>query len=174
MISSTRKIIGFGIAVLVLTACQISKKELGKEITRLENEIATEYNMEKMDSLSLLYQQYIKEYPQDSLVAEYLYKSGMLNISLRNGPEALTDLTVLANRFPKYAYLPEVYYYIAFIYEDIMYDIIAAKAAYYSFIDKYPNHRLLPDATLSIQYLGQSPEEIVATFQQNDTIHLEE
>jgi outer membrane protein assembly factor BamD (BamD/ComL family) len=174
MISSTRKIIGFTMALLALTACQFSKNELDKQITRLESEISAEYNMEKMDSLSLLYQQYIKKFPQDSMVAEYLYKSGMLNISLRNGPEALSDLTNLANKYPKNIHLPEVYYYIAFIYEDIMYDIVSAKAAYNTFIDKYPTHRLVPDAKLSIRYLGQSPEEIVASFQQDDTVHIEE
>jgi outer membrane protein assembly factor BamD (BamD/ComL family) len=122
--------------------------------------------MEKIDSLLLLYQQYVTEFPQDSLVAEYLYRSGKLNIILRKGGEALSDFTNLINKFPKNEHLPEVYYYKAFVYEDIMYDIISAKTAYYDFINRYPDHKLVQDAKLSIQYLGKSPEEIVASFEQ--------
>jgi hypothetical protein len=122
--------------------------------------------MEKIDTLLVLYQQYVAEFPKDSMVAEYLYRSGKLNMILRKGTEALSDFTNLIDRFPLNEHLPEVYYYKAFIYEDILYDIMAARTAYYDFINRYPEHKLVQDAKLSIQYLGKSPEEIVASFEQ--------
>jgi outer membrane protein assembly factor BamD (BamD/ComL family) len=147
----------------------MSQDKINTQIIRLENEISTEYHLEKMDTLLLLYQQYMVEFPQDSLVAEYLYRSGKINMMLRKGSEALSDFTNLIDKFPQNEHLPEVYYYKAFIYESIMYDIISAKTAYYDFINRYPNHKLVQDAKLSIQYLGKSPEEIVASFEQRNS-----
>jgi outer membrane protein assembly factor BamD (BamD/ComL family) len=93
---------------------------------------------------------------------------------LRKGPEALSDFSRLTSKFPQNPHLQEAYYYKAFVYEDIMYDIAAAKIAYNDFINRFPTHKLVTDATLSIKYLGQSPEEIVASFQQNDSSNIEE
>jgi outer membrane protein assembly factor BamD (BamD/ComL family) len=151
---------------LLFVSCQPVKDKTSEQIGRLESETGNEYNEKKMDSLLLLYRQYISEFPQDSMVAEYLYRSGMLNMSLRKGPEALSDFTNLINKFPKNKHLPEVYYYKAYVYEDIIYDVSAARTAYYEFINRYPEHKLVGDATLSIRYLGKSPKEIVASFEE--------
>jgi outer membrane protein assembly factor BamD (BamD/ComL family) len=169
MVKSIRKIIYCSVALLFFISCESPKAKTEKEIGRLENETSTEYNIKKIDSLLLFYQQYMKEFPQDSMVEEYLYRSGILNMHLRKGAEALSDFTNLINKFPQNKHLPEVYYYKAFIYEDIIYDIALAKTAYYDFITRYPNHKLVQDATLSIQYLGKSAEEIVASFERQNT-----
>jgi outer membrane protein assembly factor BamD (BamD/ComL family) len=166
MKNSIKTIIYFSIISLFLISCQTSKEKIEKQINELEKETSAQYNVEKMDSLSLLYQQYISEFPQDSMIAEYLYKSGRVNMILGRGAEALSDFTNLINKFPNHVHLPEAYYYKAFIYEDIMYDIALARVAYFDFINRYPNHKLVQDATLSIQYLGKSPAEIVASFEQ--------
>jgi TolA-binding protein len=168
MVNNIKRIIYFSAILMFLMSCKTSKDEVNTAISRLENETAIEYSMKKMDSLLVLYQQYITEFPQDSIVAEYLYRSGRLNMILRRGSEALSDFTILINKFPQDKHLPEVYYYKAFIYEDILYDIMSARTAYYDFINRYPEHKLVQDAKLSIQYLGKSPEEIVASFEQQN------
>jgi TolA-binding protein len=141
---------------------------LREQITLLENEISAGYDAAKMEKLSVLYKDYINTFPQDSMVIDYLFKSGTLNMTLRKGTEALTDFTTLINKFSQSPHLAEAYYYRAYVYEDIIYDIESARIAYQDFIARFPNNPLVKDATLSIQYLGKSPEEIVASFEEKE------
>jgi len=166
--SKLKKTIGIVIAAAFLLGCQSSKSKLREQIVLLENEMSAEYDVKKAEKLSFLYQEYIAKFPQDSMVIEYLFKSGEINISLRRGSEALSDFTTLIDKFPQSPHIAEACYYRAYVYEDIIYDIEAAKASYNEFINRFPDHQLVKDAALSIQYLGMSPEEIVASFEQKE------
>jgi len=163
--NTLKKIVGLIIAVTFLVACQSSKSKLGEQIAALEKETSAEFDVQKLDNLLSLYHQYIKKFPQDASIEEYLFKAGTLSLSLRKGGEALSDFTTLIDRFPQSVHLAEAYYYKAFVYEDVIYDIEAARIAYNEFISKFPYNQLVNDAKLSIQYLGMSPEEIVASFE---------
>ena len=166
--NTLKKTVGLIVAVMFLVACQSSKTKLSKQIAVFEKEISAEFDVKKMDNLLSLYHQYIKEFPQDTAIEAYLFKAGTLSVTLRKGGEALSDFTTLISRFPQSKYIAEAYYYKAFVYEDIIYDIEAARNAYNDFILKFPDHQLASDAKLSIQYLGMSPEEIVASFEQKE------
>ena len=163
-----KKSIGIIVAATVLVSCQLSKSKLSEQITLLENETSEAYDVVKLEKLSSLYREYINKFPQDSLVIEYLFRSGTLNMTLRNGGEALSNFTTLINRFPQNPYLAEAYYYKAYVYEDILYEIEEARIAYYEFINRFSEHQLVKDATLSVQYLGKSPEEIVLDFEEKE------
>lgn len=167
-----KKSICLAFVAVMLTACQASKEKLNEQIKVLEKEMSTEHSAQTRERLLVLCQDYVSKYPKDSLAPEYLFKAGTLNVSLRKGEEALSNFVNLINRYPKSEYIPQAYYYIAFVYEDVIYDIIAAEAAYTEFIERYPNHKLAEDAKLSIRYLGKSPEDIIASFEQmqNDSI----
>ena len=168
MMNILKKSVCVGLAVIALTACQSSKEKLNERIALLEKEAAAGYSVEKNASLLQVYAEYIGKFPQDSLSGEYLFKSGTVNMSMRKGDEALSNFKDLINKFPRSPYLPEACYYTAFIYEDIIYDIIAAEVAYKNFIERYPEHKLVTDAKLSIKYLGKSPEEIIASFEEKE------
>jgi outer membrane protein assembly factor BamD (BamD/ComL family) len=161
------------VMALLATACQSKQEKLKTQIAQKEAEMENQYDVAKMDSLLTLYWHYCKEFPQDSLTEEYLFRSGTTNMSLRKGEEAMGNFIMLVQQFPHSKYLPEVYYYRGFIFEDILYDIASAEEAYHEFIRRYPSHKLVTDATLSIQYLGKSSEEIISSFEQKeDTITL--
>ena len=163
--NTLRKSIGIMITTAVLVACQSPKNKLSEQITLLENETSAGFDAVKLKKLSSLYREYINQFPQDSLVMGYLFRSGTLNMALKNGGDALSDFTTLINRFPQSPYLAEAHYYKAYVYEDILYEIEEARIAYYEFINRFPEHQLVQDATLSIQYLGKTPEEIVKGFE---------
>ena len=163
--NTLKKLAGLVIVVTFFVACQSPKSKLGEQIAMLEKETSSEFDAKKLDNLLSLYHKYINEFPQDVMIEEYLFKAGTLSLSLRKGGEALSNFTALINKFPQSAHLAEAYYYKAFVYEDIIYDIEAARIAYNDFIVRFPDHQFAPDAKLSIQYLGMSPEEIVATFE---------
>ena len=163
--NTLQKSIGIIVASAVLFACQSPKSKLSKQITLLENETSTGYDVEKIEKLSSLYREYITQFPQDSMVIDYLFKSGTVNMTLRKGNESLSDFTTLIDKFPQSQHIAQAYYYRAYVYEDILYDIDAARIAYNDFITRFPEHPLVRDAALSIQYLGKSPEEIVDSFE---------
>ena len=159
---------------ILFCACQPSQEKLAEQIAQQEQEFLKQYDTTALNNLLSLYQSYIERFPQDSLVAKYLFNSGKVNMSMRKGAEALRDFTNFTINFPQHELSPEAYYYIAYTYEDIMNDISAAKTAYYDFLVRFPDHKLATDANLSIKYLGMSPEAIVASFEQNDTTSIEE
>lgn len=152
--------------MLLFAACTSSKEKQNEQIANAEKEIAQQYDTVKMRQLVGLYQEYVTEYPKDSLSGEYLFRSGTTNMALSKGADALRDFTNFTNLFPQNKLLPEAYYYKAHIYENIMFDFVAAKTAYYEFLARYPEHKLATDASLSIQYLGKSADEIIALFEQ--------
>jgi len=162
-----QKAIYLAIAVLIFTACQISKEKLSEQIKVSEEEVSKSFNPEEMKQLRGLYKEYINKFPEDGLSVEYLFKCARINISLRDGNAAIKDFTNLINRYPESEYAPQAYYYIAFVYEDVIYDIVAAEVAYNDFIEKYPEHELANDARRSIKYLGKSPEEILTSILEN-------
>jgi len=166
--NTLKRFIGIVVVASVLVACQSSKSKLSEQITLLENETSAGYDVAKLEKLSSLYREYITKFPQDSKVIEYLFQSGTVNIILRKGGEASSDFTMLVDKFSQSPHLAEAYYYIAYVYEDILYNIEAARLAYQDFMTQFPKHRLAADAALSIQYLGMSPEEIVASFEQKE------
>ncbi len=154
------------ILMLIFTACSSSKEKLNEQIAKTEKEISQQYDTVKMRQLVELYQEYVQEFPKDSLSGEYLFRSGSLNMTLGKGADALRDFTNFINLFPQNNLLPEAYYYKAHIYENIMFDFVVAKTAYYDFLARYPEHKLAMDATFSLQYLGKSTDEIIALFEQ--------
>ena len=166
--NTLKRFIGIIVVATVLVACQSSKSKLSEQITLLEKETSTGYDVAKLEKLSSMYREYITKFPQDSKVVEYLFQSGTVNIILRKGGEASSDFTMLVDKFSQSPHLAEAYYYIAYVYEDILYDIEAARLAYTDFITRFPEHKLVSDAKLSIQYLGVSPEEIIASFEQKE------
>ena len=116
--------------------------------------------------MTTAYKDYVKTFPQDSLSAEYLLRAGSINIKLGKGGEAIQNFDRIINYYPNFAKLPEVYYYKAYTYEAVIFDLAQARAGYTEFINRFPEHPMVTDAQLSIKYLGMTPEEIVASFDQ--------
>jgi hypothetical protein len=50
-----------------------------------------------------------------------------------------------------------------------LYDIENANNAYYEFVAKFPSHKLALEASLAISRLGKSPDEIMASFTENNS-----
>ncbi len=74
--------------MLIFTACSSSKEKLNEQIAKTEKEISQQYDTVKMRQLVELYQEYVQEFPKDSLSGEYLFRSGSLNMTLGKGADA--------------------------------------------------------------------------------------
>ena len=164
----TMKIGGIVILTALITGCTSPKEKLREQIASAEKELTTQYDMDKLSILEGLYQQYINAYPTDSLSQEYLFRSGSINISLKQGANALRDFTNYTNLFPEGKRIAEAYFYKAHVYDEIMHDFSAAKTAYYDFLSRFAEHTLAEAAAFSLQYLGKSNDEIIALFEQQN------
>ena len=154
--------------VVLFSACQSKKEKKSAAIATAEKELAQTYNEDLQYRLIALYQDYATVFPEDSMSAEYLFRSADLNMRLERGQEALADLDAVIAKYPNYERIPECYFMKGFVYENVLYDIEAAQNAYYDFVGKFPSHKLALDASIAISLLGKSPEEIVASFENKE------
>lgn len=144
------------------------KESMSSKINMLESEIMKNFDEKKVSELIKLCLDYEKKFPQDSLVPYFLYKAGA-NFSYLNKPyDALRCFDRVYKLFPDYDKAPVSLFHIAGIYSDMLNDTASARETYNTFILKYPNHKLVEDARLSIENLGKSLEELVEEWEKNE------
>lgn len=165
VMKSRKKILVFlMVGIVLVVACQSKKEKLNAQIAAAEKEVVESYKTEAVNRLLTLYQKYTAAFPEDSLAVEYLFRSAEFNMRLNKGEEALANLDAVITKYPDSWRVPECYFLKGFVYEDVLYDLENAENAYYEFVAHFPSHKLARDASLAISYLGKSPEEIVASF----------
>jgi TolA-binding protein len=98
----------------------------------------------------------------------YLYKAGAHYSYLEKPYEALKCFDRVYKLFPDYEKAPVSLFHIATLYSDQLNDTAKARDLYNVFIEKYPQHKLVGDAKLSIENLGKSLEELVAEWEQKE------
>lgn len=161
-------LIALSLVLISLVACGPSQTKQIKEIKQLEKIIGETFDTVKMNQLVLLYDNYISQFPNDSLSDDYLFKVANLSRVLKNGEKALKYYTLLIQNYPLSEFVPECYFFKGVVNEEVIYDMGAAALSYKEFINAFPNHQLAKDAELSLQYLGKSPDEIVEMFKNTD------
>ena len=154
-----------GAFVFLMAACTPSPSKLQQQIATLEQQVTNDPDLKQWEELVGLYEKYVKHYPTDSLCPEYLFKEANLYRVMKQADPAMNALVAVVDRYPGSVRVPECYFMRALIYEEVVYDPVMAKQAYLTFLERYPDHPLAETARYSIQYLGKSPEEIVAMFE---------
>lgn len=151
--------------MILFFACTESRNKQHKKILMLENTLQDSYDTLKMAKLVESYDNYVNDFPADSLASVYVFRAAEMNRVLGKGTEALSDYHLLIKKYPESVYVPEAYFFIAVVYENVLYDFTKASVSYREFMDKFPEHTLVKDAKLSLEYLGKSPEEIIKMFE---------
>jgi len=156
---------------VLLVACQSKKEKLNTQIVETEKQVSELYSTETLNQLVMLYQRYAKEFPKDSLAVKYLFRSAEVNMRMKKGNEALTNLDIIIANYPDNKLVPVCYFMKGFVYEDVLYDIANAINAYYEFVAKFPRHELAITASTTIFYLesGKTTDEIVASFKNSNS-----
>jgi len=167
------------IASLVFVSCidvvEVNKKDiLVKNIDSIEQKIFSdkEYTPIKsdIDTMILLYDNYIDKYKDDSLAIIYMFKkAGLLKIN-HQYEQAIAIFEDINMNHPKFNRAPDALLYEAMIYGDDLKNEVMAEKKYKEFISKYPNHPYRKDAEDLIKLLGKSDEEIMEMILKNDTI----
>ena len=173
-------IIIFSTIAVLLTACNVkeqsNKDVLINEITTLNESLIDTVNFYlNIDTAKVLitkYENFIKEYENDSLTPIYLLKVADLSISTKEYNKAISFYETVYNKYSDYKKAPQALFLQAMIYADFLKNESAAKIKYKEFIDKYPNHELTDDAKKSIEFIGKTPAEILEIIQSKDSLSI--
>ncbi len=154
--------------IVLLASCKLSSEKQLKNIAQLEEQINAQSSPQEIATLRDKYYTFVKDYPQDSLAPEMLFRVAILHLKIGHGDETIRDFDRLVNTYPNFEKNGEACFYKAFTYDNILHNLDSAKIAYEYFINHYPEDNLVTDAQLSLKYLGMSAEEIAATFNISD------
>jgi len=129
------------------------------------NKDVLEFDKDKAETLVKAYQGYASSNPDDSLSANYLFKSAEVLRSLRKFNEAVGIYKKIGDNYPNYDKAPHSLFLLGFSYENDLNALPEAKKCYEQFLAKYPSHELADDVQFSLNNLGKSPEEIIKEFE---------
>lgn len=109
------------------------------------------------------YCRFVKQNPNDSLADEWLYHAMEINVLLKEADKSKALCEQLLKQYPQSSWSPVSLFLLAnYIYEGQLNDTASAHATYQRLIDTYPESDLVDDARQSIEYLGLTPDEIMA------------
>ena len=109
------------------------------------------------------YCQFVKQNPNDSTAPRWLYHAMEINVLLKNADKSAEICDQLTADYPQSQWTPMSLFLLgSYVYNDQLNDTAQAHAAFQTLIDNYPDSELVDDAQKSIEYLGLTPEEIMA------------
>lgn len=157
------------LSLVALTACQPSAKKLSGEIASMENRLfsasAQGLTKESVDSLINKYEQFVKDYPKDTLAPVYLFKAAGVAMNTGNGGKAITLFEKVIKDYPTHPKAALAFFFKGYVEENYLKNLEKAKETYLLFLEKYPNSDFADDARASIENLGKSPEQMVKEFE---------
>jgi outer membrane protein assembly factor BamD (BamD/ComL family) len=167
----SRTIIFIFLISILTFSCNKSNKMKVEEITKLEKEVLstkmTRLDTVKASRLILKYDQFVKEFPKDTLAPIYLFRASDLSMNMQRGNQAINYLDKIINEYPKFNKAEECMFLKGYIAENVMHNLSFAADCYRNFIKEYPTHPLAKDAEASLKNLGKTPEQLVAEFEAN-------
>ncbi len=136
----------------------LESKTFSPNVVKLDTKLANE--------LINAYEKFNKDYPDDTLSANYLFKAGEISMSMNDGKKALLFFEMYMKQYPEFKKAAHCLFLQGFVYETHLKDTATARKKYMHFLEKYPTHELVKDASASIELLGKSPEEIIKLFEE--------
>lgn len=145
-------------------------QEAARRIHKMEQDIwsGPSFDLKEAQSLVDVYLAYAKDFPIDSLTPGFLFNAANAkkNLGDPRGSVQLYD-RIIAN-YPNWPRTPDCYYLKAFVLDDALHELGAAKTAYEIYINKFPDHTYVKDAKASIANLGMDPLELVHKFERQN------
>lgn len=108
---------------------------------------------------------YVMVNPAAEDAPENLFKAAEIAKTVGTFKKALSLYDWVVNSYPNSEQAPMALFLKAFVLEDNMKNIDAARSAYEQFIAAYPDHSFADDAQFSLNNLGKSNEEIQAELE---------
>lgn len=152
--------------VALMAACCPSKEEHLTTLSALHTEVYASLQSNKPDTarielLTSEYAEFIKNFPEDSIVDSVAYRAACLQSDIRKPVKALELFNNLLIAHPDGAYAPKALFRIADINDNQLKDTVKAKEYYNKFLAKYPKNELASSAEFALQNMGKSAGQIL-------------
>ncbi|MGX8713508.1 MAG: tetratricopeptide repeat protein [bacterium] len=161
-----KKIAILTLGALLAVACGNKKDvpghdELIDSISAMEQNLAT-YSVTadtaKAHAILAMYNQFVENYPDDSLAPIYMLNAAEININLSDYEQGISLLDSIITLYPGFEDVAMCQFLKGQAYEqNQQYDL--AREAYTEFVTKYPDHLLAADTRKMIPLVGLTPEE---------------
>ena len=157
------------VAMLALTmfACGSKEQKLTQDDLRAAQ--ATLFNQDRSlneavaPEVAEKYCKFVEQNPEDSTAAKWLYHAMEINVLLKNADKSAEICDKLTSNYSESNWAPMSLFLMgSFVYNDQLNDTAQAHVMLQRLIDEYPESELVDDAQKSIEYLGLTPEEIMA------------
>ena len=120
-------------------------------------------------------EEFCKMNPEDPMAAEFLYKGGLLAMTVAKysgnqeetylySQKALTIFDNILKIYPDFNGVNNCILNKGVVYDDILHDYDNAEIYYREFMARCPNDTLAIKLEPYLQYLGKSPDEIMASY----------
>ena len=109
------------------------------------------------------YCKFVKQNPDDPTAAQWLYHAMEINVLLKEADKCAAICDQLTTNYPDSDWAPMSLFLMgSYVYNDQLNDTAKAHVMFQRLIDEYPDSELVDDAQKSIEYLGLTPDEIMA------------
>ena len=148
----------------IFFSCNTSsnRMESAEAIAEMEHKVLTDAHSikpETADSLVVMYENFVKENPQDTLSPAYLFRAADILATRKECLKAIDLLDKLVKDYPKSSYAPEASFLKGVIFQDVCLNKEKAEEAFNEFISKYPNSPLVNDAK-GLLILNKAEDEL--------------
>ncbi len=158
------------IGLLAILSCTSPQGKKEAAIKTLETELFSDeskmIDRSKAGDLIQLYVSFADEFSDAKESPEFLFKAGDMAMNLGMPQKAIQVFDRILKDYPEFKKAPQCLFLKAYVYENEIGDLNAAKKIYEDFIAKYPDDEFADDAAVSIKNLGKSPEELIREFEE--------
>jgi outer membrane protein assembly factor BamD (BamD/ComL family) len=167
-----KKLIFISIAItgLFLAACTTPQGKKKAAIRTMEKELFSEDNkmIDKAKATNLInaYISFADEFVDAKETPEFLFKAGDMSMNLNMPQKAIQVFDRILKDYPDFEKAAQCLFLKAYVYENEIGDLNAAKRMYEEFIAKYPDDEFADDAAVSIKNLGKTPEQLIKEFEE--------
>jgi tetratricopeptide (TPR) repeat protein len=137
-----------------------------------------EFNPEFAKEYIAKTEEFVEKYPENPMSADFLYKAGLMAMTVAKASETSEETELYSQKalaifdniqkiYPDFSGVKNSMLNKGVVYDDILHDYENAEIYYRAFIAKYPTDTLAINIESYLQYLGKSPEDIIAEIEQN-------
>ena len=115
------------------------------------------------------YCQFVQQNPDDSTAARWLFHAMDINVLLKETEKSEAICNQLIATYPDSEWAPMSLFLMgSYVYNDQLNDTARAHVMFQRLIDEYPDSQLVNDARRSIDFLGLTPDEIMARIMMSE------
>ena len=160
----------------LLVSCESEVNEIGlscedhaDHIYVLEKDLAESgYQDEKIRLLLVSYANYANKCVGDTLVPEFLFRRADVLRGQGKIRQAIKEFKGIHDGYPNFDKKSTCAFLTAFLYETELNDDEMAKKLYLQVVELYPDSHEAEVASIALQFLGETPEELMNRLQKNE------